>query len=61
MFETASKKLEEFIHVHHIRWVSSHRNPDGLTVWVYERTPRLDAVVEEYRQIVAAAYHKRRD
>ena len=50
-FETTSKSLEEFLHVHGIRWVSSYRNIANLTVWVYPRTTYLELIVAEYREV----------
>lgn len=60
VFETTSKKLEEFLFVHDIRFASSYRNIEGLTVWVYPRNETVDHVVQEYRAIVANRIRKGR-
>ena len=59
IFETNNFGLETFIHVHDIRYESSYKDEFGTRYWRYLRTPRLDEVLNEYKQIVAA--RKRRE
>lgn len=59
-FETSSRTLEEFLHVHGIRWSSSYRNAGNLTVWVFDRSPYLDLIVAEYREIMSRKNAQRR-
>lgn len=51
LFETTSKKLEEFLYVHLILWAKSYINDDGETVWIYLRNEEFDRVLEEFRAI----------
>lgn len=51
IFETANRKLENFLYVHDIQALGFHKNDDGLTVWEYARTPELMETVEEFREI----------
>ena len=53
IFETNNFGLETFIHVHDIRYESSYKDEFGTRYWRYLRTPRLDEVINEYKQIVA--------
>lgn len=50
-FETASRKLEQFLYAHNIPFQSWHKNEDGMTVWVYPNTDDVRRVVAEYRSI----------
>lgn len=59
IFETNNFKLETFIHVHDIRYENTYKDEYGTRYWRYLRTPRLDEVVNEYKQIVMA--RKRRE
>ena len=54
IFETNNFALETFIHVHDIRYENSYKDEFGTRYWRYLRTPRLNEVIEEYKQIVAA-------
>lgn len=52
-FETANRKLEQFLFMHdivHLRW---YRNNDNLTVWVYPNNAEVMGVVSEFRAICA--------
>ena len=53
MFETTSRKLEQFLYVHDIFHQGWHKDIDGMTVWEYQETDELKRVVEEYRMIQA--------
>lgn len=50
-FKTCNFKLEQFLFAHDIRFKSWRKNDDGLTEWVYDKTPELTRVVEEFRAI----------
>lgn len=58
-FETNNFKLETFLHVHDFRYEFSYKDDFGTRYWRYLRTPRLEAVVEEYKQLVTE--RKRRE
>lgn len=51
-FETSNRKLEQFLHAHLINFLYQYKNDDYLTVWVYDRTPRLTMVLNEYRDMM---------
>lgn len=51
-FETTNRRLEQFLHAHLIPFSHWYKNEDYLTVWVYDRTPRLLVVLEEFRQLM---------
>lgn len=53
MFETTSRKLEQFLFIHDIFHQGWHKDIDGMTVWEYQETDELKRVVEEYRMIQA--------
>ncbi len=50
-FTTVNMRLEQFLFVHDIRFISWSKTEDGLTCWTYERTPELERVVQEYKEI----------
>ena len=52
-FKTANYKLEQFLFVHDIRFISYEKNEDGLTEWTYPITAELERVVAEFREIDA--------
>lgn len=52
-FETSSRKLEQFLFLHDIRYVSLRKDDDGMTVWGYNPTPETMHIVNEYRDILA--------
>ena len=54
IFETNNFKLETFLHVHDIRYEDSYKDEFGTRFWRYLRSPRLEEVVNEYKQLVAA-------
>ena len=51
MFETASRKLEQFLYSHDILHIGIHKDEDGMTVWEYADTDELRRVVAEFREI----------
>lgn len=51
-FETRSRKLEQFLFMHDIRFDAWYRDRDGMTVWKYTLDTEGLQVVEEYRCIV---------
>lgn len=51
IFETSSRKLEQFLFVHDIFHSGFHKNEDNMTVWEYPNTPEVMDVVEEFRAI----------
>lgn len=53
MYQVKSRKLEEFLHVHMIYWVTQEKDEFGETCWSYEDTAELRCVVAEYKSIVA--------
>lgn len=53
IFETSSRKLEQFLYAHNIKHMSWHKDADNMTVWSYPNTKEVQAVVSEFRQIVA--------
>lgn len=50
-FVTANVKLEQFLFIHDIKFISFHKNDDMMTEWVYAKTPELEETVEEFRRI----------
>lgn len=52
MYTVRSRKLEDFLHVHFIAWVSQDKDEFGETFWVYEETDELRRVVNEYRTLI---------
>ena len=50
-FVTANQKLEQFLWMHRIRFKAQRKNLDMLNEWIYDRTPQLEVVVEEFRRI----------
>lgn len=53
MYQVKSRKLEEFLHVHMIYWITQDKDEFGEACWIYEDTPELRRVVAEYITIVA--------
>lgn len=51
MFTTTNRKLEQFLYMHKIMFARFSKSEDGMTVWEYERTPELEAVVAEYKKL----------
>ena len=50
-FRTANRRLEQFLFLHDILFISQNKNEDGLNEWNYEITPELERVVAEFREI----------
>lgn len=53
IFETNSRKLEQFLYLHDIQHQSFYKNEDNMTVWVYPDNEEVREVVSEYRRIVS--------
>lgn len=53
VFETDSRKLEQFLFLHDIPHQSFYKNEDNMTVWVYPDNEEVREVVSEYRRIVS--------
>ena len=53
IFETSSRKLENFLYAHDIEAARFYKDIDGLTVWVYPDNEEVRECVDEYRRIVA--------
>lgn len=58
-FETNSRKLEQFLFVHDIRFDHFYKDRDNMTVWVYHDSHELQQTVDEYRRIVARRAERR--
>ena len=49
-FKTQNRKLEQTLWalgVHHLSW---HKTDDGMTEWVYHNTPKVQQIVEWFRE-----------
>ena len=46
---TRSRKLEQFFFLHGIDFTTSLKDEENMTVWVYERTPETERILEEFR------------
>ena len=53
IFETNSRKLEQFLFMHDIRHLSWRKDEDNNTIWAYPDNEEVRRVVAEYRGIVA--------
>jgi len=47
---TRNRKLEQFIFLHGIDYVSCGKDEDGMTVWRYECTEEILWIVKEFKQ-----------
>lgn len=52
VFETSSRKLEQFLFIHDIRHSGWRKDDDGMTVWQYPDTDEVNHVVTEFREIM---------
>lgn len=50
-FETTNRKLEQFLYLHKIVACGQHKSEDAMNVWEYQRTPELERVVAEYKEL----------
>lgn len=48
-YVTTNRKLENFLYLHKVDFISQHKTDDGLTAWVYERTPEFERALDEYK------------
>lgn len=46
-----NRKLEQFLHIHGIRFFDTGKDFDGITWWDYEKTEWFDTVVNEYKYV----------
>ena len=46
---TRSRKLEQFFHMHGIDFLRYEKDDENMTVWVYERTPETERILDEFR------------
>ena len=46
---TRNRKLEQFIFLHGIDYVSTGKDEDGMTVWEYERTEEIVRITQEFK------------
>lgn len=51
VFSTTNRNLENFMHMHKVRFISQQKTPDALTEWSYIVTPRFVEVFDEYRAL----------
>lgn len=60
IFETSSRKLENFLFAHDIQHVSFYKNElDGLTVWQYAVDDYFVHVLREYKIVLSRKKAKR--
>ena len=50
-FTTTNRRLEQFMFAHKIDFLRQGRNADGMTHWVYIRTPYFEEVLKEFKTI----------
>ena len=48
---TCNRKLEQFLYLHDIIFVSWRKNDDDMTEWTYKDTEELQRVVAEFKEI----------
>ena len=46
---TKNRKLEQFFYAHGVDFVDCTKDPDGMTVWHYDRTPENEFILNEFR------------
>lgn len=51
-YRTTSRRLEEFLFAHFIKFKEQYRNLSGDTVWVYEDTRKLRDTIWEYGELL---------
>lgn len=51
LFTTKNRKLEQFLYVHDIHFLTWSKDIDSMTEWLYEPTNELYRVVNEWRDI----------
>ena len=57
-YKTINKNLENFLFMHKISFEHQGRTEDGCTYWVYVRTPRFEAVLQEYKEIYPERFRR---
>lgn len=53
IFKTTNRKLEQFLHMHRISFVTQRKSEDGMNEWSYIITPEFVKVYQEYRELYA--------
>lgn len=48
--EVRNRKVEQFFYLHGVDFVTTWRDPDGLTVWGYEDNKENRRIIDEYLQ-----------
>lgn len=59
MYETTSRRLEQYLFMNDITYIGIRKNDDGMTVWQYERTPWFERVIALYRALLERRGMKR--
>lgn len=49
-FRTLNRKLEQVLFNHGIMFTAQAKDPDGMTIWIYNRTAELDSIVNQFRR-----------
>ena len=57
-FTTSNRQLENFFYSHDIFFLRHYKGEDLQTVWVYEDTPYLRQILEEYKTVVSRRQHR---
>lgn len=50
LFTTMSRKLEQVLYNFGHRFIRQEKDPDGMCMWTFRRTPELDSIVDMFRQ-----------
>lgn len=56
VFATTNRHLENFLHMHKIRFIDQRKTDDGLNQWIYIVTPAFNAVMAEYKEIYSGSF-----
>ena len=51
IFKTTNRKLEQFLHMHRISFITQRKSADGMNEWFYTITPEFVKVYQEYREL----------
>jgi len=46
---TRNRKLEQFYYAHGVDFISCSKDEDGMTTWVYPRTPETEKILDEWK------------
>lgn len=50
LFTTMSRKLEQVLYNFGHRFIHQEKDPDGMCIWTFRRTPELEVIVDMFRQ-----------